>query len=177
MATSNPSGAEIVFSGDEAFLARALVMSLIDAGHPSADVRLVLIDIGCGRQTLAWMRNHGVEIVEIPLELIPASVTAVIRPVHRALVVRPFLPTRQRDRDGSRLFPLQFEFLHKYETRAALIAAKVRGQVLGNPRLPPPPAPVIKPARGGLRRETIRAATVMNCAFADDLPLALGRAA
>jgi hypothetical protein len=95
MVTSNLSGTGIVFSCDEAyfFLARGLVLSLNDAGHPSGDVRLILIDVGCGRKTLAWMRNHGVEIVEIPPGLIPASVAAVIRPVHRAQVVRPFLPT------------------------------------------------------------------------------------
>src|SRR5271168_1903574 len=94
MTTENPAGTAIVFACDEAyfFLARGLVLSLLAAGFSDGVGRLVLIDIGCGPESLDWMKEHGVEVVEIPPGLIPANVEAVIRPVHRALVVRPHLP-------------------------------------------------------------------------------------
>jgi hypothetical protein len=94
MTTKNPAGTAIVFACDEAyfFLARGLVLSLLEAGLTDGVGRLILIDIGCGPESLDWMKEHGVEVVEIPQGLIPASVEAVIRPVHRALVVRPHLP-------------------------------------------------------------------------------------
>ena len=84
----------IVFSCDEAyvFLARGLVLSLADAGYPNGDAKVVLIDIGCGPQSLAWMREHGVDVVPFDPALIPDKVMAVIKPVQRAQVVRPWLP-------------------------------------------------------------------------------------
>ena len=94
MTTENPAGTAIVFACDEAyfFLARGLVLSLLEAGFADGDGDLVLIDIGCGPESLEWMKEHGVEVVEIPPGLVPATVEAVIRPAHRALVVRPHLP-------------------------------------------------------------------------------------
>jgi hypothetical protein len=94
MTTASPARTAIVFCCDEAyfFLARGLALSLFEAGYPSGDARLVLIDIGCGPKTLAWLRERGVEIVSIPAGLIPASVEGVIEPVQRALAVRPYLP-------------------------------------------------------------------------------------
>ena len=84
----------IVFSSDEAyvFLARGLVLSLLAAGFPNADVRLVLIDIGCSPEALAWMRAHRVEIVPCDDALIPPKVMSLITPARRAQVIRPWLP-------------------------------------------------------------------------------------
>jgi hypothetical protein len=94
MTTEIPRGTAIVFACDEAYFlrARALVLSLAEAGFSNRDGKLVLIDIGCSAANLDCMRERGVEVVQIPPGLIPASVETVIRPVHRALVVRPQLP-------------------------------------------------------------------------------------
>lgn len=94
MASEQPAGAAIVFSCDEGyvFLARGLVLSLAAAGYPNADTKLILIDIGCLPESLSWMKEHGVEIVPFDPSLIPKKVMAVIKPVQRAQVVRPWLP-------------------------------------------------------------------------------------
>ena len=92
----NQSAAQtaIVFSCDQGyfFLARGLVLSLADAGYPNADAKVVLIDIGCEPESLAWMREHGVEVVAFDASFIPASVRAIIKPSQRAMVMRPWLP-------------------------------------------------------------------------------------
>ncbi|MFI5011425.1 MAG: hypothetical protein ACHQAY_03665 [Hyphomicrobiales bacterium] len=92
--TEKPATTAIVFSCDDAyvFLARGLVLSLAEAGYPDGDTKLILIDIGCGPEALSWMREHGVEIVPFDSALIPQRIMAVIRPVQRAQVVRPWLP-------------------------------------------------------------------------------------
>jgi hypothetical protein len=84
----------IAFSCDEGyfFLARGLVLSLADAGYPTSDTKLVLIDIGCGSASRSWMKQHGVEIMPFNPAIIPQEVMSVISPVHRAQVVRPWLP-------------------------------------------------------------------------------------
>jgi len=92
--SENPAAAAIVFSCDEGyvFLARGLVLSLAEVGYPNADTKIVLVDIGCGSESLAWMRDHGVEVVPFDPSLIPQKVMDVIKPVQRAQVVRPWLP-------------------------------------------------------------------------------------
>ena len=94
MADERSSTTAFVFSCDDAyfFLARGLVMSLADFGYPNTDTRLILIDIGCGAEALAWMKDHGVEIVPFDPALIPQKVMAVIRSSQRAQVVRPWIP-------------------------------------------------------------------------------------
>jgi hypothetical protein len=94
MTTEIPTGTAIVFACDEAYflLARGLVLSLAEAGFSNRHGKLILIDIGCGAASLDWMRERGVEVVQIPPGLIPASVEAVMQPWQRALVVRPHLP-------------------------------------------------------------------------------------
>src|SRR5262245_21156666 len=84
----------LIFSCDEAyaFLARGLVLSLTALGYPNGDTQLVLVDIGCGPETLAWMRNQGVDVIPFEPALIPPAVLAVIKPHQRAQVVRPWLP-------------------------------------------------------------------------------------
>jgi len=94
MTAEIPAGTAIVFACDEAYflLARGLVLSLAEAGFSDRHGKLILIDIGCGAASLDWMRKSGVEVVQIPPGLIPASIEAVLRPVQRAQVVRPYLP-------------------------------------------------------------------------------------
>ena len=77
----------IVFSCDENyfFLARGLVLSLADAGYPSADTKVVLIDIGCGPASQSWMKDHGVEIMPFNPALIPQNVMSVVTAVQRSL--------------------------------------------------------------------------------------------
>jgi hypothetical protein len=94
MADECPPTTAVVFSCDDAyfFLARGLVMSLADVGYPSTDTKLFLIDIGCGPDALAWMKDHGVEILPFDPALIPQRVMAVIRSPQRAQVGRPWIP-------------------------------------------------------------------------------------
>lgn len=84
----------IVFSCDQAyfFLARGLVLSLADCGYPSADCKVVLVDIGCDAETLAWMRDRGVIVVPFDAAVLPPKVAAVITPPQRAMAMRPWLP-------------------------------------------------------------------------------------
>lgn len=91
---TSASASAVVFSSDEAYahLARGLVMSLSELGFPSSDIRLILIDIGCGPDTLAFMRSRGVEVVGFDAALIPEAVMAVISSAQRAQVIRPWLP-------------------------------------------------------------------------------------
>src|ERR1700733_9460788 len=76
----------IVFSCDEKYvpLAKGLVLSLADGGVPNADLSLVLIDIGCGPNSLTWMRDRGVEIVPFDPAPNAPAVLAVIKPHQRA---------------------------------------------------------------------------------------------
>lgn len=92
--TDGTSTTAIVFSCDEAyvFLARGLVLSLVAAGYPNSEAKLILIDIGCSPRSLQWMKEHGVEVVEIGPNLIPEEISSVIKPHQRAQVVRPWLP-------------------------------------------------------------------------------------
>jgi hypothetical protein len=92
--SEQPAVTAIIFACDEAyvFLARGLVLSLADAGYPRSDTKLVLVDIGCGPESLAWMRDQGVEIVPFDPALIPQKIMSVITPVQRAMAVRPWLP-------------------------------------------------------------------------------------
>ena len=92
--SENSAAAAIVFSCDEGyvFLARGLVLSLAEVGYPNADTKLILIDIGCGPESLSWMKEHCVEVVACDTSLIPQKVMAVIKPVQRAQVIRPWLP-------------------------------------------------------------------------------------
>ena len=94
MTNENSPNSAIVFSCDEAyaFLARGLVLSLADAGFPSGKAAVVLIDIGCGPQTLSWMKKSGIQIVPFDPALIPQQIMSVIRPGQRVQVVRPWLP-------------------------------------------------------------------------------------
>jgi hypothetical protein len=94
MTGAQPAATAIVFACDEAyvFLARGLVLSLADAGYPTGDTKVVLIDIGCGPASLSWMKERGVEVVPFDASLIPPAIMAVIKPVQRAQVVRPWLP-------------------------------------------------------------------------------------
>lgn len=84
----------IVFSCDEGYflLARGLVLSLAEAGYPNGDTRVVLIDIGCTPETVAWMKDRGVDVVSFDTALVPSKVMSVIKPVQRAQVIRPWLP-------------------------------------------------------------------------------------
>jgi len=93
----------IVFSCDEGyvFLARGLVLSLAAAGYPNGEFKLVLVDLGCGPESLAWMKDRGVEVVPLDPALIPQKIMAVITPTQRAMAMRPWL---------SELLP-QFEHL------------------------------------------------------------------
>jgi hypothetical protein len=91
--TSEPISA-IVFSCDEAyaFLARGLVLSLAEAGFPNGKTAVVLIDIGCGAETLSWMKDRRIQVVPFKPALIPKAIMSVIQPVQGAQVVRPWLP-------------------------------------------------------------------------------------
>jgi hypothetical protein len=91
---NSPASSAIVFSCDEAyaFLARGLVLSLADVGFPNRDVAVVLIDIGCERETLSWMQDRGIRIVPFDPKLIPQTIMSVIKPVQRAQAMRPWLP-------------------------------------------------------------------------------------
>jgi hypothetical protein len=91
---SQSAATAIIFSCDQAyyFLARGLVLSLADAGYPSADVGVVLIDIGCDADALAWMKERGVVIVPFDPSPLPANVLSVITPSQRAMAMRPWLP-------------------------------------------------------------------------------------
>lgn len=84
----------IVFSCDQAyfFLARGLVLSLKDCGYPNADTKVVLIDIGCGPEALAWMKDHDVVVIPFDPAPLPPAVLAVITPSQRAMAMRPWLP-------------------------------------------------------------------------------------
>ena len=84
----------IVFSCDQAyfFLARGLVLSLKDCGYPNDDTKVVLIDIGCGAEALAWMEDHGVIVIPFDPAPLPPAVLAVITPSQRAMAMRPWLP-------------------------------------------------------------------------------------
>jgi hypothetical protein len=94
MPSENSPISAIVFSCDEAYalLARGLVLSLADAGFPNSKTAVVLIDIGCGPNSLSWMKDHGVQIVPFKLAMIPQAIMSVIQPVQRAQAVRPWLP-------------------------------------------------------------------------------------
>jgi len=94
MTNDNSAISAIVFSCDEAyaFLARGLVLSLAEAGFPNDKTAVVLIDIGCGTDTLSWMKEGGIQIVPFDRALIPRKIMSVIRPAQRAQVVRPWLP-------------------------------------------------------------------------------------
>jgi hypothetical protein len=91
--TEAPATTAIIFATDEAymFFARGLVLSLADVGYPNADHKLVLIDLGCGPESLAWMKDHGAEIVPLDPGLIPQKIQAVITPAQRAMAMRPWL--------------------------------------------------------------------------------------
>ena len=84
----------IVFSCDQAyaFLARGLVLSLREAGYPNKTTSVILIDIGCDVQTLSWMKDSSIEIVQFDPGLVPSRLLNLIRPAQRAQVVRPWLP-------------------------------------------------------------------------------------
>ena len=84
----------IVFSCDQTyfFLARGLVLSLKDCGYPNADTEVVLVDIGCDAEALAWMKENGVAVVPFDPAVLPPSVAAVITPSQRAMAMRPWLP-------------------------------------------------------------------------------------
>lgn len=94
MTTQSAAQTAIVFSCDQGyfFLARGLVLSLADAGYPNADTKVVLIDIGCEPEALAWMRDHGVDVVPFDPSVIPPQVLAVIKPSQWAMAMRPWLP-------------------------------------------------------------------------------------
>ena len=94
MTNDNSANSAIVFSCDEAYaiLARGLVLSLADAGFPRAEIAVILIDIGCGPETLSWMKDRGIRIVPFEPALIPQAIMSVITPAQRAQVVRPWLP-------------------------------------------------------------------------------------
>ncbi len=92
--TESAASTAIVFSCDQAyfFLARGLVLSLADCGYPNADNKVVLIDIGCDAEALAWMKDRGVTIVPFDPAVLPPAVAAVITPSQRAMAMRPWLP-------------------------------------------------------------------------------------
>ena len=68
------------------------MLSLADAGFPNGKTAVVLIDIGCGPESLSWMKDRGVQIVPFNPALIPQTIMSVIQPVQRAQAVRPWLP-------------------------------------------------------------------------------------
>jgi hypothetical protein len=90
---SDTPATAIVFSCDDAyvFLARGLVLSLAEAGFPNAATKVILVVIGCGPNAVAWMQQHGIEVVAFDAALIPPGIMDVIAPVQRAQVVRPWL--------------------------------------------------------------------------------------
>ncbi len=94
MIVESAANTAIVFSCDQAyfFLARGLVLSLADCGYPNPDTKLVLVDIGCDAEAVAWMKDHGVAVVPFDPAVLPPVVAAVITPSQRAMAMRPWLP-------------------------------------------------------------------------------------
>lgn len=83
----------IVTSCDETYapLAKGLILSLRAHGFPEAGQRLCLLDIGCSRETLAWMEEQGVETVPLQVkEHIPFRTEHLPRHI-AAMAFRPFM--------------------------------------------------------------------------------------
>lgn len=83
----------IVTSCDERYapLAKGLILSLRAHGFPLEHQQLCLLDIGCAKQTLGWMNEHGVHVVRFdasrhipfPTQHLPTHVAA--------MAFRPFM--------------------------------------------------------------------------------------
>lgn len=82
----------IVFSTDETYapLAKGLVLSVLAADSPEFALRLV--DIGCSRETLDWMRAHNVEIERFDRASYTPASKSNFAPYQDAQLCRPFLP-------------------------------------------------------------------------------------
>ena len=88
------SPAAIIVSCDEryAFLLRGLILSLAEFGLPKSNLRIILIDIGCSQEMVAWLRGRDVDVIPFSASIIPKAVMDVIKPSQWAQVLRPWLP-------------------------------------------------------------------------------------
>jgi hypothetical protein len=86
-----------VFSCDQNYfpLAKGLVLSLTEQGLEQSGIGLGFIDIGCDRQSLDWLRRHGVTVLPSSA-VIAVDGLPPVKGYHLAQICRPFLP---------RLFP------------------------------------------------------------------------
>lgn len=85
----------IIFSCDEKFmpLAKGLVLSLKQFGVPNQELHMNFIDIGCGAESLDWLRAHGIRIHSFSyLDHYRFDADVTVERYHQALLCRPVLP-------------------------------------------------------------------------------------
>ena len=85
--------AVIVFSADEKFipLAKGMVLSLESHRLRESGFELAFLNIGCGEESLDWLRRHGVAIVDPDFSLM-GDLAQVATGYHISQASRPFLP-------------------------------------------------------------------------------------
>jgi len=84
----------LIFSTDENFapLAKGLVLSILSQDKAQAEFALNLIDIGCSSDTLAWMKERGVNVNHFDRNRFIKRVKADLKPYQNSQLCRPFLP-------------------------------------------------------------------------------------
>ncbi len=88
------SSTALAFATDETFapLAKGLVLSILDS--KVADFTLYLIDIGCGSDTIDWMKAHGVQVSTFErAKYLKVKIDAAVKRYQDAQLCRPFLPS------------------------------------------------------------------------------------
>jgi len=89
----NMAEVQVVFSCDENYfpLARGLVLSIRAYNALPSGYGLAFIDLGCAPEHLQWLREHGVRVLPLDLNMLGPLANSSYGHL-RALVLRPFLP-------------------------------------------------------------------------------------